>query len=320
MMMGRSRLVGVLAGVAASVLALTSVPQVAAADPGFTIGDRHVTDPAGMSADQEHNRYWAVAGGSGAVRAWAVDGSGVPLGPAAAQNQAQSVQGTAYRSGNLYLGDVGGLRSNVTFWRLRAPVPTTTVREARAYRLRYPDGSHRSKAIMVDSRGLFYVVTNDSSGAIYRTPKRPSHEEVTVMARVADAPSNVVDAVSLPHGGAAMRSPEKLYLLDDKWKVVATESIPNQPQGGALALSLDKKSVIAAAGSGGSTEVFPLPEQFKPNRPAPKPVATEEEPEPDEREQGEAEPTVIRQTGTAVTVAAAMGIAVLAGLVVLFRR
>ncbi len=317
--MGCGRLARIVAGVAASLLLVVAVPQVAEAETGFRIGDRHVMDPSGMAADPERERYWAVAGGYGQVRAWAMDAEGVPLGPAAAQNQAQSVQAVAELNGNLYLGDVGGVRSTVTVWRLRGPVPTTTVREAGAYRLSYPDGSHSSKAMMVDSRRRVFVVTIGEPGAIYWTPKRPSLEETTQLEKLASAPNNVVDAVMLPGVGAVMRSYTVLYFLDSEWNVVSTEPIPDQPQGGALALSLDGRSVVAAAGSDGATQVFPIPEKLIPERPE-KQQPSETEMEPGDEEQGLGGPTVIPQTGTAVTVVAAMGVAVLAGLVVLVRR
>ncbi len=318
--MGSGRLARILAGVAAAFLVVAAVPQVAAADSGFKIRDRHVTDPAGMTSEPDRGHYWVVSGGSGPVRAWAIDAKGVPQGPAASQNQAQNIQALAERDRNLYLGDVGGLRQTVTVWRLRDPVPTTTVKEASAYRLSYPDGSHSAKAIMVDSRKRIYVVTVGEPGAIYRTPKSPSREGTTQLEKIASAPNNVVDAVMLPDGGAVMRSYTKLYFLDADWKVESTESIPDQPQGGALTLSLDGKSVVAAAGSGGTTEVFPLPQQPDPERPTQKPKPSEAEVEPGDEEQGLGAATVIPQTGTAVTIAAAMVVAVLAGLVVLVRR
>lgn len=315
---GLARVPAVLA---ASILLGIGTPLVAAADAGFTIGDSHVKSPAGLTADVPNDRYWAVAAGSGQVRAWALDASGVPLGPADSLDRAINVQAATAVGGDLYIGDVGGIRNNLTIWKLTGPVPTTTVRAAKAYRLRYPDGAHASRAMMVDDDKRIYVITSGSSGRIYRTPKAPKSDEMTVLEKVASAPEGVVDAVMLPGGQYSLRTASKLYFFDENFKKISSEPIEGQPDGEALAMSLDGKSVIAAAGSQGSTVRFSLPPE--PERPAGEPGGSKPKPKPTATRPADGEKSIITtfpQTGTAMAIVGAIGAAVLAGLVVLVRR
>lgn len=302
--------------VAAVALLVGAVPQAAFAEPGFVIGDKRVRDPAGLATDVPHQRYWAVPRGSGPVRAWALDASGTPLGPAASQDRATNIAALAAAEGDLFIGDVGGSRRSVTIWRLVAPVPTTTVRAATPYRLRYPDRARTSGAIMVDQQQRFYVITSGKPGIIYRTPEAPKADEVTTLEKVGEAPDNVVDAVMVGGGQSAMRSADTLYLLDATWTVVSSEPIAGQPSGGALTVGLDGRSLIAAAGNEGTTETFALASSttVAPHAPSPPPTPGVA---PDTA-RGRLE--VFAQTGTAVAVVAALGLAVIAGVVVLLRR
>lgn len=303
------------------VLIGVGLPISAAAETGFVIQDSHVASPVGMAADFEYQRYWAAAGGSGQLRVWAVDPTGVPLGPAASLDQTVSVQALAAVDDDLYVGDIGGLRLNLTVWKMTGPVPTTTTRAAKSYRLRYPDGSHYAKAMMVDAKGRVYVVTTGSAGKIYRTPKKPSSDELTVLEQVGDAPSpRIVDAVMLANGKSAMRSAANLYLLDEVFNKISSEKIPDQPDGGALALALDGKSLVAAAGSGGSAELMALPPEPEQQASDSEDSASKTKPKKGSSNKEKSVLSTIPQTGTAIAVVGALGVAALAGLVVLVRR
>lgn len=304
---------------ALGVVALVALagPPVLAQDAGFTIAEPRAVPPAGLTVEAQRTRYWAVAPGGGRLTAYALDASGQPLGSVDSFDYAQSLQAVAFRAPYLYLGDVGGVRRIVTIWRMEGPVPGTSIHRARAFRLRYPDGSHNAGTVLVDLDRRLYVVTKGSSGGIYRAPERPSDEETTELERVGDAPDDITDGVVLFDGRIVLRSATRVYTLDpDSYDVVADAKLSGQPEGLALAQSTDGDRVLAGSDAAGEVVALDVPGPA-PATAAPVPTVVVRTPPP---AGGDGDTSAIEQTGTTTALIAAAAVAALAGLVVAVRR
>ena len=309
-----ARRAGAVLSVAAMIALAT--PPALAQEGGFTIAEPRVQPVAGLTVEAQRSRYWAVASGGGRLTAFALDQEGQLIGTVDSRDWAQSVRAVAFRSPYLYIGDVGGVRRTVTVWRMEGPVPTTSINEAVALTLTYPDGAHSADAILVGHDRRIYVVTNGSPGGIYRAPEAPSTEVASELERVADAPDGVTDGVILFDRRVTLRSASRVYTLDpETFKVVDQARIPGEPGGSALAQTVDGEMLLAGADAQGRVVAVAVPGPA-PATPAPPPTMAPRTPDPADSEDN---PTIL-QTGTTATLIAALGVAVLAGLVALLKR
>ncbi|HEV7474232.1 MAG TPA: hypothetical protein VGN90_09285, partial [Pyrinomonadaceae bacterium] len=128
----------------------------------------------------------------------------------------------------LYIGDIGdnsGTRSEIVIYRIPEPVipNTTTVSErpnateaAEAIRLRYPDGSHDSEALLVHPRtGRIYLVVKEKSTqpGIYAADAPKVSGEVVTLTRIGEVDMTGRSG-ALINGGAISPDGQRAALSD----------------------------------------------------------------------------------------------------------
>lgn len=323
---GRRRVRPLLATLGVLGILATTVLPAAAEETAFSFAGAGMTNPVGMTTDPGHQRYWAIRSTSGRLSVQAFDAEGAKQGAATSRDSATSVQGLAFVDGQLFIGDVGGNRSQVTVYQMDTPVPGTEILRALAMPLGYPDGAHDAAAIMVNASQKVFVVTRGRGAAIYAAPDNPSitypngkAAAVNKLAKVADAPAaDVTDATFLIDGRIALRSASAGVIVLDptSYAQLGTQEIAATQKGQALTQSLAPNALLAASGSDGSVVSVPIP------GPAPaKPVATStKKPDaPPPTDEPNTDKT-FAQTGTTIALVAAMGVALLAAAVVLLKR
>ena len=297
--------------------ALLSGAPPARAEEAFRLEVR--TPPAGMTTDHERSRYWVLDRPSGRLALTALAADGTVQGHMTSRDTLVEAGGIAYDAGELYIGDVGGSRPEVTILQVMEPWPGTDILKAVPFVMTYPDGEHQGSAILLDRAGRLHVVTAGESPGIYAAPVAPSSEAPNALTRIADAPAGVTDGAVLSDGRWVLRTETTVLILDpDTRAVVGQQEIGVQERGQVVAQGLGKDVVLTAVGPEGlvSSTAIPglrptaTPAPARTRAAAPRPVTSE----------GETEARTIEQTGTTMALGAAAALAALAGLVVLVRR
>jgi hypothetical protein len=107
--------------------------------------------------------------------------------------------------------------------------------------LAYRDGPHDAEALLVHpTTGRLFIVTKGLlGGRVYAAPARLS--EVSVLRPVGEAGGLVTDGAFTPDGRhVLLRSYSTLTVYaTDGWRSVASQRLPDQPQGEGLALPAD---------------------------------------------------------------------------------
>lgn len=294
---------------------LSGAPPARAAEV-FTLEGRPA--PVGMASDDEHDRYWLLERTSGRLQLTAIGADGAVQGTMSSRDNLTSAQALAFRDGEAWVGDLGGLRAEVAVHRVIDPWPGTEILRAVPHKLSYPDGRHDAAALLVDDDHRMFVVTRGEGAGIYRAPADPSIEAASELERIADAPSDVTDGVVLADGRWVLRTPTMLLTVDPVTHQVVDEAeIGVKERGQVVARALDGDGVVTALGAAGqvTSSRIPGPEPTasvtpRPNRTsAQAPVADA------------ADPTrTFEQTGTTTALTAALILAGLATAVVLIRR
>ncbi|MFT3876889.1 MAG: hypothetical protein QM708_10780 [Propioniciclava sp.] len=292
--------------------ALFNVLPARAADT-FQLPARLV--PAGMATDHARERYWVLGSTPGRLRLTAVK-AGVVEGEFVSQDSLGSPQALAYLDGHAYIGDIGGHRATVTVYDVTEPWPGTDILRAVAYPLSYPDGTHDAAALFVDGRRRIHLVTNGPGAGVYRAPAQLANGEPGMLERVADAPDGVTDAAALRDGRVVLRTQASVITVDPANFAVLGEA-PAEPtqQGFALTEALTAGEVLLAAAADGTVSAVAVP-GAAPAPSQPRPTPTPASPP------GGTPPGVrpLEQTGTVLSLVAALVVAVLAGITVLARR
>lgn len=181
----------------------------------------------------------------------------------------------------LYIGDIGdnaGTRSEIVIYRIPEPVipngipvsiaqrPNTT-ETAEAIRLRYPDGSHNSEALLVHPwTGCIYLVVKEKSSnpGIYAADAPKAKGEIVTLARIGEVDLSG-RSEGLINGGAI--SPDGLraalsdytqgyeFVLSDPnapfdsiWKQpMRTVDLGNRKHGETICYRLDGKALLATS-------------------------------------------------------------------------
>lgn len=295
---------------------LSGAPPARAAE-AFTLTVRSA--PVGMATDHERSRYWLLDKASGRLSLTALGTDGAVQGHMTSRDTLVNATGLAYDAGELYVGDVGGERPEVTVYQVMEPWPATDILKAVPFVLTYPDGVHVGTAILLDRDGRLHVVTGGDAPGIYAAPVAPSSSEPNVLERVADAPAGTTDATVLRDGRWVVRTATTLVTLDaTTHEPIGEVEIGVEETGQVLAQSLADDTVLTAMGPGGlvtSTEIpgpapTATPAPARTRAAAPRPVVAE----------AEDDTATFEQTGTTFALGAAVAVAALAGLVVLVRR
>lgn len=305
----------ILALVAFAVVLVCSPLQARADDTGFAIADG--VNVTGMASDASRGVYWVTDEAGGAVRA--ISSSGQTLGTLTYQATTQSVQALSLSRGSLYVGDIGGSRTTVRLIKLGSLAYGAV--QSQSWQLTYPDGAHEARALMVSPKGNVYLVTSGTKPGVYRLSNQLSTTATNKLVRVADAPADVTDATFLASGNAVvMRTPDQVLVVDAyKWTTTASAYVLPQASGQGLATGLTSQSVLLADAAQIATTAIPT--TISTVRPSPSPT-------PEESPTGTVEPTTEASTGSAapslrgtfIALAAAVGLSVVAALVVALRK
>lgn len=207
------------------------------AAPAFA-DDIELPDPGapvtGLSFDSSSKQVFAVSEVQGASILVA-DDKGERIGTVDFAAQPESVQGLAFHDGQLYVGDVGGEREQITVYQVSASEGEQT---HRAFDLAYPDGAHDAKALLVSGKGRVYVITTGENPGIYHADElKLSRRNTNKMVRAADAPEGVTDATFLEDGATVvMRTAEGLVVMDAyTWETKATVKYVGAGEGESVA-------------------------------------------------------------------------------------
>lgn len=261
--------VGVLSGVIGAAPA-------AAADPVFTIAEDQISGPVGIATDTATSSYWLV-NQTGADMV-AFSRTGEVKGTVDFRADPVDVQAAAYRSGRLYVGDIGdrsGERDFVSVFLFPNLTPDAGTVTYQSWDLSYPDGAHDAKAMVVDTSGRVFVITSGDDAGIYAAPTDPSRLGVNELERVADAPAGVTDAVALSKTRWALRTGTTVQEIDaETYKKVAETSLPVR-DGDTLGIDLAASSgssvglVAGSAGASADVYAFAAPSVAPPGSPPP---------------------------------------------------
>lgn len=295
---------------------LSGAPPVRAAE-SFTLQGRQ--PPVGMATDHDRDRYWLLERTSGRLQLIGLGADGQVQGRMTSRDPLTNAQALAFVDGEAWVGDIGGRRQEVSVYRVTEPWPGTEILHAPRYRLTYPDGPHDAAAILVDGDHRIHVVTKGPGAGIYRAPANPSTTDPNGLERLADAPAeDVTDAVALIDGRWVVRTPTTVFTLDAASHApLGQAEIGVAEKGQAITQALATGDVVTAVGPAGEVTSTAIPGQApttsptpRPHRPSVPPVVADA-PDPTR---------TYEQTGTTMALVAALALAGLAALFVLFRR
>ncbi|MDO4785251.1 MAG: hypothetical protein Q3997_09240 [Propionibacteriaceae bacterium] len=308
-------------GLMALVLALT--PGIVHADP-ISVDDG--TQVTGMAADSSRGAYWVSGAAGGKVQA--ISPAGKPLGTVRYQTRASSVQALSLSRGSLWIGDfVPG--EDLRLIQLNS-LAYGAAKKTQVWQLPMPAGAEAVRALMVSPKGNVYIATDGAKPGIYRASSPLKARGVNKLTRVADAPAGVTDGAFLPDGNSVvLRTAEQVVVIDAyQWTTTASAYLMPQPAGQALAVGLDGRSLLLADGA--SLTSMPLPTTISDVRPTPSAESSPSggpsasiEPSPGVPEQAEESPAPSEQpslAGTYTALGIALGVSLLAGLIVVVKR
>jgi hypothetical protein len=249
--------------VAAVALVALPLPAAAADTVEFTISERDITESSGLARDTNSSLYWTVndSGDGGVVYGLRPDGS--LRGTLKYRAKPVDVEAVAMAGSRLYVADIGdnqATRDFVTVYAFGFPTAQNQTVSYNAYDFSYPDGPHDAETLLVDGSGRLYLVTKEAAGGIYAAPQQPSGQGVNRLERVGDAPAYVTDGVFLPEQNLfALRTYLTVETLAaDGYQPVGRATLPLQPQGESIALSLDGSALLVGS-EGRSSKVFRVP-------------------------------------------------------------
>ncbi|HKB68365.1 MAG TPA: hypothetical protein VKC61_21070 [Pyrinomonadaceae bacterium] len=181
----------------------------------------------------------------------------------------------------LYIGDIGdndGTRSEIVIYRIPEPVipngvPISTAQRpnatetAEAIRLRYPDGSHNSEALLVHPRtGRIYLIVKEKSAkpGIYAADAPTGSGEVVTLARIGEvdlsgrseglinggaiSPDGQRAALSDYTQGYEFVLPDANAPFDSIWKQpMRTVDLGKRKHGETICYRLDGKALLATS-------------------------------------------------------------------------
>jgi hypothetical protein len=237
-----------------AVVFLAIVPTAARAKDtvAFTIKDARITESSGLAADPTGNLYWTVNDSDESGIAYGVGLDGTVQGTLNFRAQLRDVEALAVHEDRLYIADIGDNNAQRRFVRLyvfsnpRADGLTVTYH---AYDFRYPDGPQDAETLLINESGRLFIVTKGQKAAIYQAPAKPKRQGINELEQAGAAPSDVTDGTFLPGGDRiALLTYSSVEVVDaNSYEVVASASIPDQPQAESLTLSVDQRSLLVGS-------------------------------------------------------------------------
>lgn len=273
--------------------------------------------PVGMATDQAHKRYWVLEKPKGKLTLTAIKPDGKVEGTVASRDTLSNAQAVAFASGEAYIGDIGGSRSQVVVYQVSAPWPGTNILRAVAHKLTYPDGSHDAAALLVSSDQRLSIVTKGPKAGVYQAPAQLSRDKANKMKRVANAPDGVTDGVVLTDGRIVLRTGKQLFAFDSSYNKLGEAGINAQQRGQTVTQALDGSKVLVATSAGGAVEALDVPGS-PPVTSTPSTTQTPS-PQPNVNERPAAKHP-LAPTGMTMSIGIAAALAVIASLVVGLRR
>lgn len=301
-------------------LVLVLIPSQAHGTETITIKDK--IEVSGMAADSARGVYWITDESGGKLTA--IDKSGKTLGKVTYTARTQSVQALSLSRGSMWIGDLGGDRRTLRLLHIRSLKYGTA--PADSFELAMPRGHKGVKALMVSPKGNVYLVADGEKPGIYRANAPLSARSVNELTRVADAPNGVTDGVFTSDGKSViLRTSEQVEVFDAyQWNKTASASLPTgQDKGQALGLSLDGRSLVLS--NGATLTSAEVPTTIDESRSTPSASVSpgsstnsgNEEPSSGGSPTPAAKPSL---TGTYTALGAALGISLIAALIVVVKR
>jgi len=245
---------GPLSGMVALLLAfglLAGFPIAAAAadEVAFSINDARITESSGLARDLQAGAYWTVNDSGERGVAYGISPTGKVLGTLNYRAQPEDVEAVAVFQDRLYLADIGDNneeRDFVTVYYFDNPRASGLTVSYRAWDFAYPDGPHDAETLLVNDKGRLYIVTKGAEGGVYIAPSDPRRDGVNQLRRVGQAPAMVTDGTFLPGGEQiALLTPGSVEVVDaDKYREVASGTLPKLPQPESLTVSLDDETLL----------------------------------------------------------------------------
>jgi hypothetical protein len=261
----------------------TPPPRTGMSVPGAlcAFSDPQLAELSGLAVDRQDSR-WAISGSGSSVRVYGLGtGCSVRTVVAAAVDPYDLQDMAIAPDGQLLLADIGDPsrgRSTVAVITLGSPGRPTV------HRLRYSDGPHDAKAILLGADGVPLIVTAELNGpaGVYRPEQplttvpgdRPS--DVVPLRKVGEVVLPASDTQGGPAGGAtiitggATTADGKVAALrtyTDAWLFAAPDGdlasalarrpvrvpLPGEPKGEAIAFDAKGDLLAGSASSSGST-------------------------------------------------------------------
>ncbi len=258
----------------------------AAADPSTqcTMSERSIGELSGLVADKDH--LYAINDGGTKLNVFVLNRSSCKL-EKSITNKADpyDVEDLARTpDGAFWLADIGDNNKNRETVALTKLTPDG---KATLYRLTYPDGAHDAEALLIDRKGVPYIVTKVPLGAagVYRPEGALQSPGPTKLTQVASVDVQTTETpggpTRIPHsiasvlvtGGAvsadgtviALRTYTDAYLYSaPDGDIVAALGrtpiqvpLPNEPQGEAIAFDPDGNLLSGSEGAGQPIHLVP---------------------------------------------------------------
>lgn len=278
----------------------------------------------GIAWDNSERRLFAVSEAHGAS-ILVTDGVGEKIGNLDFDARPDSVQGLALHKGQLYVGDIGGNRKEITVHMVPA---RTGEQKHRSYRFSYPDGEHDAKALMVSGKGRIYIITSGEQAGVYHAELEPSRDSVNKLTRATDAPAGVTDATFLADGSTiVMRTATGLDVVDAySWETTDSATYVGAPEGESVTTKESQNLLVGSQvlreeeiPTGNIERVIEGQASASPTVVTPEPVP-EESPAAEQPVVEEKKPAAPVFGGTRLALGAAALLALGCGAVVLLRK
>ena len=162
-------------------------------------------------------------------------------------------------------------------------------------------------------------MTKSQDAGIYAAPLKPHRQGINTLKKRGPAPAGVTDGTFLPGGTKiALLTHSTLEVLDaNTYHVLASATIPHQPQAESLTLSLDGQSLLVGS-KGKKSKVYAV---AVPNEASPTPTpSVSEEPDSQTDVAPDQADAIENQKGTLLALGLAGVVALVAGTVVALVR
>ncbi len=273
------------AAVLGGVVLIPSAPAIAAASDASVVcrfDDPRLDEISGMAPSRRHpGILWLLNDSGGGPYLYAVDDTTcrtrarVRLRGAPARDYEGLASGTDARGRDvLWVGDIGDNRDSWPEVRVIAVPEPAALRDgaslrATTYRFTYPDRPRNAETLLADPSGprLWVVTKALLDGAIWALP-RLSTGEVATARRIGDVGGLMTDGAVAPDGSRTVIRdyvwawvydglPSRASFARDPVRI----SLPNQPQGEALAWSADGTALLLASEADDRLLRLPLPRE-----------------------------------------------------------